>query len=28
MWVDGDTARERMLYDDKDSEAFNWRRVG
>ena len=28
MWIDGDEARERMLYDDKDSDAFNWRRVG
>lgn len=28
MWVDGDTARERMIYPDKEGETFSWQRVG
>ena len=28
MWVDGDTARERMIYPDKEGEIFSWERVG
>ena len=28
MWIEGDTARERMVYPDKEGAIYSWRRVG